>query len=193
LGNELFDSTKHYKLVYDSAEGINKYEKAESYDETYDGMYYVKSIKIDDNGKEVIEYIPAYVVNNSNYLYVENTFYTKVSEDVYALATDKLFDNSIEYYTFTSKSNEELALLADPLVARATTFDPSATYYTYNKAATINVGHPTGAVVKVESQLDEATFNNGEYYILAPKTFVGITYHYDTKEYRAAKFTNEFT
>lgn len=193
LGNVLFEANKYYKLVYDEEAGENKYELAETYDADYDGVYYSYTTFIDGDGKEVKEYSPVYVVNDSSLLYKANTFYTKVDDNTYALATSADFDSSETYYSFTSLSDEEQAKIADLLIERATEFDANTTYYTYNGNATISPGKPTGAVVEVGTLADQETFDAGEYYVAAPKTYVGVTYKYDTQEYRAAKFTNEFT
>ena len=190
LGNVLFESNKYFKLVYNN--GQNEYVKAETFDPDYDGLYYTFTTVIDDAGKEKEDYVPVYVVNNEAFRYKPNAFYIKVDDTTYALATDPSFDNSTEYYQFVSKSDAELALIADPLVKPATEYIPGTTYYTYDGSVEVKPGQPTGAV-KVATVDSEATFNAGNYYIADEKEYVGKKYKYDTKEYRAAKFTNELT
>ena len=193
LGSAVFEANKYYKLEYDEEAQENKYVLASEYDEDYEGSYYTYETLIDGDGKEYQEYIVAHVVNDSSLLYVKNKYYIQVGEDTYTLATDETFDSSETYYNFVSKSDEELALIADLLVEPATSFNEETIYYTYDGSKKVSPGSPTGAVVRVGTLADQTTFDAGDYYVAAPKTYVGIEYKYDTQEYRAAKFTNEFT
>ena len=182
VGEKLFITNKYYKLSYNTSTEKNEYKLVETYDPD-ELVYYEK----DGEGN----YNPVYLTNDNNLVYQPKKFYKEIS-GTYSLVTDSSFDSSMTYYVFTSKSDVELAGIADLLVEPASTYSASTAYYTYDKTKTVTPGQPTGAVQLVGT-LSEDEFNSGEYYVASPKTYVGITYKYDTKEYRAAKFTNEFT
>ena len=119
------------------------------------------------------------------------------TDDVYAIANDD-YDGSTTYYTFTDNSLEELNAKADLLVrpvnTTTETFDASIQYYTWHGTESnviINPGNPTGAVKAVTTP-NADDFATGKYYVAGPVTYANKTYTHDTKEYRAAKFTNEF-
>lgn len=138
-------------------------------------------------------------VTSKEYVFEANKFYYLASgsdtvstdDDVYTLATE--FDSGIEYYEFKSIDDpEELNEKFDLLVAPATgDYDAGTQYYTKNMSATVNKGHSTGFIVKVETP-NEEDFNAGLYYVASPVTYGKMTYTHDTKEYRADKFVNEF-
>jgi hypothetical protein len=67
-------------------------------------------------------------------------------------------------------------------------FDPNGEYYLYDGTKPINANAHNGAVVKVKNP-QSADFD--KYYVAKPIEYYGITYQYDTKEYRSAKFINE--
>lgn len=119
------------------------------------------------------------------------------SDDVYAIANDD-YDGSTTYYTFADNSIEELNAKADllirPVDIATETYSDSTQYYTWHgteKNVIINPGKPTGAVrsVTIPNADDWAA---GKYYVAGPVTYANKTYTHDTKEYRTAKFTNEF-
>ena len=124
------------------------------------------------------------------YIYKMNTFYIYIS-GAYSLCSDTEFDTAQTYYQFTSLSDDEIALIADLLVAPATVYDSNTIYYTYNSdAKVVSGGGKTLAVTEI-GQVSEEQYNNNTYYVAAPKTYINTTYKYDTKEYRTAKFVNE--
>ncbi len=204
VGTEEFDNTQHY--VIDPAGG---YKPATVYSD--DETYYIKVIKNitetdPDSGEETTREEITYAVVAAvpkDQIYAKNKFYylaggagtEQTSDDVYALCADDKFSGAIDYYKFTSLDANALNNLADPLIAPASgTFNPAAEYYTFNGAAAINPNGPTGAVVKVPSdKINENDFNAGKYYVKQSVTFNNIEFTHDTKEYRAAKFVNEFT
>ena len=118
-----------------------------------------------------------------------------VGDDVYTLATEA-FDNTIDYYEFKSFGKEEmdekLDLLVRPVDLTKDVFSSDTKYYLWKGTEVeINPGHATGAVVEVEAPTEE-DFNAGKYYVANPTRYARTTYTHDSKEYRAAKFTNEF-
>ena len=119
------------------------------------------------------------------------------SDDVYAIANDD-YDGSTTYYTFTDNSVEELNAKADllirPVNTSTETYSDSIQYYTWHgteKNVIINPGKPTGAVKSVTTPNSD-DWAAGKYYVEGPITYANKTYTHDTKEYRTAKFTNEF-
>ena len=159
-----------------------------------DRTYYKETIytEKDEQTQEEVEkrkYENAYATLN-DYIYKMNKFYIYVS-GAYSLCSDVEFDSSQTYYKFTSLENDEIAKIADLLVKPATEYDSNAIYYTYDSdAKVVSGGGKTTAVTEV-GKLSEEQFLAGSYYIPAPKKYVNTEYHYDTKEYRTAKFVNE--
>jgi hypothetical protein len=129
-----------------------------------------------------------------------------VSDDVFAICEDEKYDGSIKYYQFvesdTSNYDTRFDLLVRPVDTKTESFDASGVYYTWhgtdydvndiNKQVVIRPGHATGAVQKVKTPTQEE-WSAGLYYVANPVTYANKVYTHDTKEYRIAKFTNEFT
>ena len=155
--------------------------------------------------KEQVPYIQVDAAP-AEYLYVKGKFYylaagygtpDDATDDVYAISNDD-YDGSTTYYTFTDSGIDELNskfdLLVRPVNISTETYNASTQYYTWHGTdadVVINPGHPTGAVRPVAAP-NEADWTAGKYYVAEPVTYAGKTYTHDTKEYRAAKFTNEF-
>ena len=182
-----------------------------------DNDEYVIDTGVFDSSKiyyeQVIEdrYIPVNVCP-AEYVYAKGKFYvltaggntTNTSDDVYALS-DAEFAGGTDYYVFQDDTletlNSRFDLLIAPVDTAVDTYNPETQYYTWHgmdydmndpdNGVVINPGHPTGAVRAVETPSQE-DWNNGLYYVAAPKEYAGKVYTHDTKEYRAAKFTNEF-
>ena len=133
--------------------------------------------------------------------FVENTFYYQVAglntstleDDVYTLAPS--YTSGTQYYNFISDDEATLKakfdLLVRPVDIENEVFSASTKYYTWNGAVKIKKGSTTGAVAEVSAP-NEEDWRVGKYYVANPVTYAKTTYTYDTKEYRAAKFTNEF-
>jgi len=181
-----------------------------------DGEYVIDASTFDANKiyyEQVIEdrYIPVNVCP-AEYVYVKGKFYVltaggntvSTTDDVYALSNEE-FAGGTTYYEFKDDTldtlNSRFDLLIAPVDIENATYDANTQYYTWhgmdydmNDAANgvvINPGHPTGAVRAVETPSQE-DWAKGLYYVAAPKEYAGKVYTHDTKEYRAAKFTNEF-
>lgn len=134
-------------------------------------------------------YINANIATQLAYIYEPNKFYREV-DGAYSLVSDETFNPDIIYYDLKEATLDETK--ADLLIAPATEYKSGTIYYTYNGNATINPSGASGAINRV-GELDETDFVLGTHYIAAPITYAGITYEYDTKEYRTAKFTNELS
>lgn len=177
------------------------YDKNQTYFEKV--SYEVEVDKLDEDGNPILDdegnpekeiqthwtFANAYATT-ADLIYKENTFYIYVS-GAYSLCEQKEFDTSTTYYVFKSLSNDEIAEIADLLVAPATGYDSNTIYYTYNPDAQVNAETGiTGAVVEI-GKVSQEDYNKNNYYVAAPKTYGNTTYNYDTKEYRTAKFINE--
>ena len=141
-------------------------------------------------------YVNAYVAEEK-YVYKPYTFYQKVA-GAYSLVGDEAFNDTIDYYEFTSYSDTELAQKADLLIAPADIsvgFNSNTQYYLFNKDALIRVKRTAtdAAAVTAVTNATEEEFLSGIYYVAAPVTYSGKEYKYDTQEYRSAKFINELT
>ena len=185
LGKELYEKGK-YLVIRDQEYVVSNDE----FDPTEN--YYVEKeyTEIDPETGEEVKKIGTFRAYVSNVLYQKNKYYTLSGTTYVPCSAD--FDGSVTYYEFKTFSNEEIAAngIADLLVAPATSYVEGEQYYTYNPAATVT-GGKTEAVNPV-SNPNQEDFDKGLYYVAAPKTYDGITwYHYDTKEYRTAKFMNE--
>lgn len=183
VGKQEYKSNTFY--IYN--EDTDTYSLDDS-DTMREGTIYYERIIADG----VVSYKNAYVCK-PELVYAKNKYYFKSvvqGKEYYSLATND-FSDSIEYYAFEDMSEEELKEQADLLVAPATgEFNSTEVYYTYNPEAEVNAGHTTGAVVKVEAPNAEDFI---KYYVANPVSYGNRTYKYDTREYRAAKFTNELS
>ena len=142
----------------------------------------------------------------AEYVFVKGKFYYLASgyatpddttDDVYAISNDE-YDGSITYYEFTDSDvsilDTKFDLLVRPVNIESETYDAATQYYTWHgteKDVVIKKGQPTGAV-RIVTQSNKTDWDAGKYYVANPTTYAGKTYTHDTKEYRAAKFTNEF-
>ena len=205
VGLVVYEPGKFY-IMDDSVEGgyaicNDPYDPNQTYFSVVD--YEVEIEKLDEEGNPILDeegnpvmetvtrqtYSNAYATTE-NLVYRPNVFYIDVS-GAYSLCADAEFDSSQDYYIFESLSDEEIAEIADLLVAPATAYDENTEYYTYNSdAKVVSGGGKTGAVTYVgKVSADRYAANN--YYVATPKTYASTTYKYDTKEYRTAKFMNE--
>ena len=164
--------------------------------------YYKKNEGTD---KEQVPYIQVDAAP-AEYVFVKGKFYYLASgyatpddatDDVYALSNDE-YDGSTTYYEFTDSDvsvlDTKFDLLVRPVNIESETYDASTQYYTWHgteKDVVVKKGQPTGAV-RIVAQSNKADWDAGKYYVANPTTYAGKTYTHDTKEYRAAKFTNEF-
>lgn len=183
LGKQNYVANKFY--IQDKETG--KYTLATE-SEAIKGTTYYETYT-DDNG--ITRYRDAHVCMPGEKVYVSGQYYTKEivqDKERYNLATGS-YDFTLTYYEFQQLSEEQLAITADLLVAPATgAFVSDKTYYLYDGTKTINAESQTGSVIKVENP-QESDFAN--YYEAKPVAYGNVTYKYDTKEYRRAKFTNE--
>ena len=105
------------------------------------------------------------------------------------------FSNQIDYYIFITDTenvlNEKFDLLVRKVDPTTETFSTSTQYYTYDGSVEISYGRATGAVQPVNNP-SASDFANGLYYVANPVQYANMVYTHDSKEYRAAKFTNEF-
>ena len=152
--------------------------------------------------KEQVPYIQVDAAP-ADYLFVTGKFYylasgygtEDTSDDIYAIANDA-YDGSIKYYEFEDSSvdilNAKFDLLVRPVDTVNESYDSSKQYYTWHGTEVeIKKGSPTGAVIAVNTP-NQSDWESGKYYVANPTVYAGKTYTHDTKEYRIAKFTNEF-
>lgn len=185
VGKVVYEPNKYY--ILDEASSSYIIDTSANYTE---GVTYYN--KVEDEKLGTL-YVNAYVAEEK-YVYKPYTFYQKVA-GTYSLVSDADFNDSIDYYEFTSYSDAELAEKADLLVAPADItvgFNSNTKYYLYNGNVTINKTAKSGAVTEVTNPT-ESEFLSGIYYVAAPVTYAEIEYKYDTQEYRSAKFINELT
>jgi hypothetical protein len=149
---------------------------------------------------EVISYPNAYAVPEE-YVYRRFKFYrrdeasTISKEVVYTLVSDAAFDDTITYYIATP---QDVSNLCNLLVEKCSDaeFDANKQYYTYDGS----VKCPTDVSFKdteitLAVQPAEVTAENyvaNKYYTPITVIYNGNEYHYDSKEYRGAKFFNDF-
>lgn len=189
VGNKLYSANVYY--IIDESNN-NQFALCEEEEFDSEQTYYtLEEFKNSETGETTYAYVRAFVTSE-DYLYMPNKFYQLVS-GAYSLISNETFDSNLVYYQLINMTDEELATKADLLVEKAGgEFDNSNTYYTYNSSAKINPTGLSGAVQLVETPTLEE-FNQGIYYVAAPKEYSKITYKYDTQEYRTAKFINEFS
>lgn len=201
--------------------GDIEYQTGVYYVITEDGSYEISNnpfnadityyTKVTDSTTGTVNYNPVNVCP-AEYLYEAGKFYVlaaggataSTTDDVYAISKEG-YVGGTDYFVFvegdTTKFDERFDLLVAPVDISTETFDANGTYYTWHgtdydfndpdNGVVINPGHATGAVRAVETP-NETDWTNGLYYKAAPKEYAGKVYTHDTKEYRAAKFTNEF-
>ena len=183
LGKQNYVANKFYI----QSKETGKYTLATE-NEAIEGNTYYETYT-DDNG--IIRYRDAHVCMPGEKVYISGQYYIKEivqDKERYNLATGS-YDFTFTYYEFQQLSEEQLAATADLLVAPATgIFTTDKVYYLYDGTKTINAKGQTGSVIKVENPQENDFVN---YYEAKPVTYGNVTYKYDTKEYRRAKFTNE--
>lgn len=188
-----FDKTKEYYTYKTDNSGNIEYET-------------------DSDGNQILDEegnpIPLYAVvdaTTSDYIYAPGKFYyqtqgldtTDTSDDVYAIANDEVYDGSLKYYEFTddpSTFDDRFDLLVRPVDTEIEAFDPAGEYFTWHgtEVTITTEDKPTGAVQAVSAPT-EAEWLAGLYYVRDNSVeYAGKQYTHDTKEYRIAKFTNEF-
>ena len=168
--------------------------------------------KLKENDDGSTEYMPINACLAEN-LYAPGKYYYLASgkatendsDDVYAIANQEVFNSGETYFIFeegdVSTFDEKFDLLVSPVNIETDSYDSSKTYYTWHgtdydgnnpsACVTIKKGFATGAVRKVETP-SQSDWEKGLYYEAKPVTYAGKTYTHDSKEYRAAKFVNEF-
>lgn len=190
VGDKEYEPNIYYILESNTDdEGITTTEYVICEELAWDAEKDYFSIVTQEDGTQ--DYVKVFVTTK-NYLYTKNKFYQNI-DDAYSLVSDDTFNSSMDYYeliendTYPSLSN----LLVE--VCNDETFDENKVYYTFDPSVT-NKEVRTGVKKAVnEIELTADTYSAGEYYVAKPVTFDGIEYHYDTQEYRAAKFIHELT
>ena len=193
LGAKLFEPN-----VYYTPDEEYVMQLAETYEEGKE--YFNKETKTEEDGTVKDVYTNAYVVNDPSKVYVPYKFYIKDSagtdkedeekEETYYLSSDTFSD--ITTYYIQSK-NPDIVKYANRLVELCNddSYNSNYTYYNYNKEQT-NANVRAGKLAVTVANVTEDNYEPGKYYIAAPVTYGGNrTYEFDSKEYRAEKFTNE--
>ena len=149
------------------------------------------------NDKDETSYVAINLTNDAHYVYAPDVFYKKVEDGSYVPVVDEEYDSSIKFYELRT-DEAYMAAHADLLVAKIpedATYVEGTQYYYYDGSTVIKTVGESLAVSKATDVVDADTFaaKKANLYLPAPKTWGDKTYHYDTKEYRAAKFLNELT
>lgn len=186
LGAVIFEPNKYY-----TPDENFEMHLAESYEE---GREYFKIETIDDNGTSKDIYVNAYVVNDPDLVYSPYKFYIEDNGSYY-LSRDEFNDITIYY---TQEKDPNIELYANRLVelCEDESYDSNKIYYNYNKEQT-NKNVRAGQLAVTVANVTADNYVPGKYYVAAPVTYgIGATartYEFDSKEYRAEKFTNEIT
>ena len=196
VAQALYEPGKYYiatQSVDDEGKTVINYT-LEGADATFDveQIYYTFSEPDADGNTErvVIE-----LTNDATLVYAPDKFYQLINGE-YAPVMLEQFDSSIEFYKL--EINEAYtAQHADLLVAKLpedAVYADGTTYYYYDGSKIITeVGNPNSLAVSVATDVTADNFaeKKASLYLPAPKKWGDKEYHYDTKEYRAAKFLNE--
>lgn len=190
VGEELFDSSKHYIMTTNPLTSEQVYTLAEEYVEGT--TYYKKNPDYNPNQENSSEYIVAYI-GTVLFSAVKTKLYTgeidKNNNVTYipCYSTDT-FNPDKQYYTLEAYSDEELDTKADRLVVLCEdeAFDESQTYYNYD-------GNAKCGKAVTKANVTAETYQPNKYYIGTIITYGDRSYKYDTQEYRGDKFTYELS
>lgn len=143
-------------------------------------IYYTRT----EEGTYKNAYVSTYLFKDEKY-----TYYTLINNSYVAVADDATFDESATYYILKNFTDEELSTMeVDRLVkvCNDEAFDEAKTYYTYDGS------QKAGQAVKV-ANITSTDYAPGKYYEGDEIQYGRRSYRYDTKEYRADKFTYELS
>ena len=172
---------------YTFNEESGEYELATG-DYVFNEIYFTRSSEeVEDAETGEIEYV--YTYSNAYAVgpelkYESGKFYYE-ENGAYAIITDAAFDSSMDYYML--EENDEYKTKTDLLVQKCNdeAFNAEKTYYNYDGTQT-----EAGKCV-TEAEVTADNYEPGKFYEAIEVTYGNKTFAYDTKEYRAAKFTNE--
>ena len=172
---------------YTFNEESGEYELATG-DYVFNEIYFTRSSEeVEDAETGEIEYV--YTYSNAYAVgpelkYEPGKFYYE-ENGAYAIITDAAFDSSMDYYML--EENDEYKTKTDLLVQKCNdeAFNAEKTYYNYDGTQT-----EAGKCV-TEAEVTADNYEPGKFYEAIEVTYGNKTFAYDTKEYRAAKFTNE--
>lgn len=206
VGDREYLTDGTFFIIDDSNDFVPSYDEFDP-----NKTYYVENPTTNEEEKEKKPYIEVNAAPKE-YLYEIGKFYYQVAgqktedveDDIYALSYDG-FDGSIKYYEFNehdpSTYDIHFDLLVRPVNIETEEYNSETQYYTWHgtdydandksKQVVVSKGNATGAVRKVESS-NASDWAAGKYYVANPTTYAGKTFTHDTREYRIAKFTNEF-
>lgn len=218
VGDVLFDNSEETEIFVINDDGIYIKVTGLTFDKTKEYYTYKKNdsgnieYETDSDGNQILDDegnpVPLYAVvdvTTNEYLYTPGKFYyqtqgldtTDTADDVYAIADDETYDGSLKYYIFTDDPttfDERFDLLVRPVDTENEAFDPAGEYFTWHgtEVTITTEDKPTGAVQEVSAPTEE-DWQAGLYYVRDNSVvYAGKQYTHDTKEYRIAKFTNEF-
>ena len=166
----------------------------EGADATYDAnkIYYRQT----KNASDETVYVAISLTNDENLVYEPDTFYTQMEDGSYVPVTDEEYDGSRKFFVLRT-DEAYMAQHADLLVAKIpedATYVEGTQYYYYDGSTVIEtVGESLAVSKATDVNAENFAEKKASLYLPAPKTWGDKTYHYDTKEYRAAKFLNELT
>lgn len=166
----------------------------EGSDATFDDkkIYYRQT----KNDNDETTYVAINLTNDENLVYAPDLFYTQLEDESYVPVTDEEYDGSRKFYVLRT-DEAYMAAHADLLVAKIpedATYVEGTKYYYYDGSTIIEtVGESLAVSEATDVTADNFAEKKASLYLPAPKTWGDKTYHYDTKEYRAAKFLNELT
>lgn len=190
VGEELFDSNKHYIMITNPLTSEQIYTLAKEYVEGT--TYYKKNPDYNPNQENSSEYIVAYIGTvlfsvNKTKLYTGEIDKNNNITYVPCYSTDT-FNPDKQYYTLESYSDEELDAKADRLVVlcKDEAFDENKVYYNYD-------GNAKCGKAVTKANVTAETYEPNKYYIGTTVPYGDRSYKYDTQEYRGDKFTYELS
>ena len=187
LGAKIFEANKYY-----TQDNEGNMFKAVSYENGKD--YFNRTERTEEDGTVTYIYTNAYVVNDPNLVYVPYKFYMQDKDGNYFISSGS-FDDTLDY--FTQEKDPDISLKANRLVklCSAEAYVEGETYYNYNKERTNKETREEGLLAVTVADVTADNYEPNKFYIADPVTYgagdTKRTYEYDTKEYRAEKFTNE--
>lgn len=190
VGEELFDSNKHYIMTTNPLTSKQIYTLAKEYVEGT--TYYKKNPDYNPNQENSNEYIVAYIGTvlfntNKTKLYTGEIDKNNNITYVPCYSTDT-FNPDKQYYTLESYTDEELDTKADRLVVLCEdeVFDENKVYYNYD-------GNAKCGKAVTKANVTAETYEPNKYYIGTAIIYGDRSYKYDTQEYRGDKFTYELS
>ena len=186
LGAVIFSANKYY-----TQDNEGNMSLAATFEE---GKDYFNKTEVVQDGETKIIYTNAYVVNDPERVYTPYKFYVKDKDGNFFISSTA-FEDSTDYYT--QEKDPDIALKANRLVklCEDESYTEGKIYYNYDKERTNKAVKEQRNLAVTVAKVTADNYEPKKYYVADPVSYgVGDTkrtYEFDTKEYRAEKFTNE--